>query len=173
MRATTSTSARWPNCRKERAKVAGVTFFAPKISRPSSMTIASVSSKSLVSLRCLMISMISREIPSPILRLVSRPLKLAVELPGSGEDGQFANSPAQSRLVSQIAVERPGMSREFGTVQQDTARPPQTPDRPALGVGETVINPLPCTIQLLAPQQRQPATGHWVDILRIHSFPSI
>ena len=26
------------------------------------------------------------------LRLVSRPLKLAVELPGSGEDGQFANS---------------------------------------------------------------------------------
>ena len=68
------------------------------------------------------------------LRLVRRPFKLAVELTGSGEDGQFANASSNSRFVSQIAVERPGMSREFGTVQQDTARAPQTPDRSALGV---------------------------------------
>jgi hypothetical protein len=67
------------------------------------------------------------------LRLVCRPFKLAIEFTGSGEDGQFANAPSEPRLVPQIAVERPGKSREFGTVEQDTARAPQTPDRPALG----------------------------------------
>ena len=73
------------------------------------------------------------------LRLVRCPFKLAVELAGDGEDGQFANASSQSRLVPQIAVERPGISREFGTVEQDTARAPQTPDRSALGVEEAVI----------------------------------
>ena len=73
------------------------------------------------------------------LGFVRRPFKLAVELTGGGEDGQFANASSQPRLVAQIAVERPGMSREFGTVEQDTARAPQPPDRPALRVGETVV----------------------------------
>src|SRR5205823_1477413 len=103
------------------------------------------------------------------LRLVRRPFELAVELTGSREDGHLANTTSQPRLVSQIAVERPGMSREFGAVKQDPAGAPQTPDRPALGVGEAVIDTLPCIIQLLAPRQWQPATGHWVDILRIHA----
>ena len=58
------------------------------------------------------------------LGLVRCPFKLAIELTGGGEDGQFANAPAQLRLVSQIAVERPGMAREVGTVDQDTARAP-------------------------------------------------
>jgi hypothetical protein len=70
------------------------------------------------------------------LRFVRCPFKLAVELPGGGEDGQFANAFSQSRLVSQIAVERPGMSREFGTVEQNTAGVSQPPDRSDLGVGK-------------------------------------
>src|SRR5207302_10214472 len=105
------------------------------------------------------------------LRFVRSPFTLAVALAGGGEDGQFAIASSNSRLVSQIAVERPGMSREFGTVQQDTARAPQTPDRSALGVGEAVIGPLPRIIQLLASRQRNPAPGFWIDILRIRGFP--
>jgi len=50
------------------------------------------------------------------LRLVRRPFKLAVELTGGSEDGQFANPSSQPSLVPEIAVERPGASREFGTV---------------------------------------------------------
>ena len=42
-------------------------------------------------------------------------------------------------------VERPGMPRELGTVQYDTARAPQPPDSPALGVGEAVIDPPPAS----------------------------
>ena len=38
------------------------------------------------------------------LGLVRCPFKLAVELPGGGEDGQFANASSRSRLVSQVAV---------------------------------------------------------------------
>ena len=67
------------------------------------------------------------------LRLVRRPFKLAVELTSSGEDSQLANASSQSRLMSEIAVERPAMSRELAAVQQDAARASQTPDRPALG----------------------------------------
>jgi hypothetical protein len=52
------------------------------------------------------------------------------------------------------------------------ARAPQPPERPALGVGEAVVGPLPCIIQLLASRQREPATGLWVYIFRIHGFPS-
>src|SRR4029077_6602829 len=55
--------------------------------------------------------------------------ELAAELTGSAEDGQFANASSQS--VPQIAVERPGMSRELRTVQPDSAWAPQPPDRPA------------------------------------------
>ena len=100
--------ARRPNCRKDRAKVADATFLAPKISRPSSMTIASASSKPLVSLRCLIVSMISWGIPSrDHFRLVRRPLELAVELTSGGENGQLANSSSLIPLVTQIAVERP------------------------------------------------------------------
>ena len=72
------------------------------------------------------------------LLFVRCPFKLAVELTGGSEDGQFANASSQSRFVSQIAVEWPGMSREVGTVEQDTAGAPQPPDRSALGVGEAV-----------------------------------
>jgi len=64
------------------------------------------------------------------------------------------------------------MSRELGTVEQDTAGAPKTSDRPALGVGEAVVGPLPRIIQLLATRQRQPAPGFWIDILRIHGFPN-
>jgi hypothetical protein len=35
---------------------------------------------------------------------VRGPLKLAVELAGGGENGQFANAPSQSRLASQIMI---------------------------------------------------------------------
>jgi hypothetical protein len=101
---------------------------------------------------------------------VRGPFKLAVELAGGGEDGRFANAPSQSCLASQIAVERPNMSREFGTVQQDTAGTPQPLDRPALGVGAAVIGPPPRIIQLLASRQRKPAPGLYIDILRIHGF---
>jgi hypothetical protein len=102
------------------------------------------------------------------LRLVRRPFKLAVELTGGGENGQFANAPSQPGLVSQIAIERPSIPRELGTVQQNTSRASQTPDRPAVGVGKAVIGTLRCIIQLLALRQWQPATGHWIDIFRIH-----
>jgi hypothetical protein len=37
------------------------------------------------------------------------------------------------------------MPRELGTVQYDTARAPQPPDSPALGVGEAVIDPPPAS----------------------------
>jgi hypothetical protein len=53
-----------------------------------------------------------------------------------GHDGQVrgsANASSQSRLVPQIAVERPGMSRELATVQQDAAWAHQPPDRPTPG----------------------------------------
>ncbi len=99
------------------------------------------------------------------LRLVRRPFKLAVELTRGSEDGQLANASSQPRLVPQIAVERRGMAREFGAVQQDAAGTPQTSDRPALGVGEAVINTLTCIVQLLAIRQWQPAPGLWIDIL--------
>jgi hypothetical protein len=79
---------------------------------------------------------------------------------------------SQPSLVPEIAVERPGASREFRAVQHDPAGAPQTPDCPALGVCEAVIGSLPRVIQLLAPRQRQPAPGLWIDILRIHGFPS-
>jgi hypothetical protein len=62
-----STVANWRN---DRAKVADVTFLAPKISRPSSMTIASASSRLLVPLRCLMMSMISRDTLGDYFRFV-------------------------------------------------------------------------------------------------------
>jgi len=117
-------------------------------------------------------SMISRGIPGERLRLVRRPFKLAVELTGGSEDGQFANASSQPRFVPEIAVDRPGASREVGAVQHDPAGAPQTPDRPALGVGEAVVDTLPCIIKLLAPRQRQPAAGHWIDIIGIHGFPS-
>ena len=83
---------------------------------------------------------------------------------------QSKAEPDGHRVGSQIAVERSGMSREFGAVQQDTARAPQTPDRSTLGVGEPVIGPAPCIIQLLASRRRKPAPGLWIDILRIHSI---
>ena len=67
------------------------------------------------------------------LRLVCCPFKLIVEFTGSGEDGQFTNASSESCLVSQIAVERPGVSREFGTVEQDTARAPRPLIVPPLG----------------------------------------
>jgi hypothetical protein len=53
-------------------------------------------------------------------------------------------------------------------VQQDTSGASQTPERPALGVGKAVIGTLPCIIQLLAPRQWHPATGHRIDVFRIH-----
>jgi hypothetical protein len=62
------------------------------------------------------------------------------------------------------------MSREFGAVQQDASRAPQTPDRSALGVGEAVIGLPPCIVQLVASRQRQPAAGRRIDILRVHGF---
>jgi len=37
-----------------------------------------------------------------------------------------------------VAALSTGVSREFGTVEQDTAGAPQPPDRSALGVGEAV-----------------------------------
>src|SRR5262245_44134263 len=60
------------------------------------------------------------------------------------------------------------MSREFGAVQQDTARASKPPDRPALRVGEAVEGTLPCIIQVLAARQRQPEARHRVDILRVN-----
>ena len=51
------------------------------------------------------------------------PFKLAVELTAGGVDGQVANASSEPRFVSQIAVERPGVSRELGTVQQDCQGP--------------------------------------------------
>ena len=91
------------------------------------------------------------------LGLVCCLFELAVEFTGGGENGQFPNASSQSRLVSKIMVERPGVSRQFGTVQQDTARAPQTSDRSPLGVDEAVIRPPPCIIQLLTSRQRLPA----------------
>ena len=107
------------------------------------------------------------------LRFVRCPFKLAVELAGGGEDGQFANASSQPRLVSQIAVERPGMSRQLGTVQQDTAGPPQPRDRPALGIGKAVLGPPRRITQLFAERSRQPTTGLWIDILGIHGIRPI
>lgn len=75
------------------------------------------------------------------LRLVSRPFELAVELTRRSQDGQFANPTSQSSLVPQIAVERPATLREFGTVQHDPTRAPQTPN----GVGEAVVDSLPAS----------------------------
>ena len=75
--------------------------------------------------------------------------------------------------MSQIAIERPGIPRELGTVQQDAAWAPQPPDRPTPGVDEAVIGPAPCLIQLLVSRQWQAAPGLWIDILRIHGFLSI
>ena len=72
-----------------------------------------------------------------------------------------------------VAALSTGVSREFGTVEQDTAGPPQTPDRSAFGVGEAVVGPLPCIIQLLASRQWQSAPRLWIDIPRIHGIPSI
>src|SRR5215472_3954781 len=138
------------------------------------MTIASASARPLVSLRCLIdFDDVPGNALAERLRFVRCPFKLAVELAGGGEDGQFANASLQPRLVSQIAVERPGMSREFRTVEQDTAGAPQPPDRSVFWVDEAVIDALPCIIQLLAARQRQPAPGNWIDILRVHCFPSI
>src|SRR5215831_17070234 len=65
-------------------------------------------------------------------RLVRRPFELAIELTGSGENGQLANT--QCRLVAQIAVERPGVPGELGTMQQNAAGASQTSDGPALRV---------------------------------------
>ena len=78
-------------------------------------------------------------------------------------------SPFVARWFAGYKVE----TAEGVLVQQDTARAPQTPDRPALGIGEAVIGTLPCVIQLLASRQRQPAIRLWIDILRVHRFPSI
>lgn len=50
------------------------------------------------------------------LRLVSRPFELAVEFTRRSEDGQLANPSSQPSLVPEIAIERPGASREFGAV---------------------------------------------------------
>src|SRR6266404_3818813 len=172
MRATRSTSARRPNCRNDRTKVA-------ERHLPRTEDLAAQLDDDRVGLvqpvRFLAVlddfDDLQGNTLAERLRFVRCPFKLAVELAGGGGDGQFANASSKSHLVSQIAVERPGMSREFGTVQQDTARAPQTPDRSALGVGEAVIGPLPRIIQLLASRQRNPAPGFWIDILRIRGFP--
>jgi hypothetical protein len=116
MRATRSTSARRPNCRSARANFADATLLVPKISRPNSMTIASESSRPFVSLRCLMTSMISGEIPS--LSASGSCAAHSNRLSSSRavvRMGQLANASSQPRLLSQIAVERPGMSRELRT----------------------------------------------------------
>jgi hypothetical protein len=169
MRATRSIKARRPNCRKDRAKVADATFLAEDLTAELDDDRIGL----VQATRILAMLDDFDDLPGNTLvdrlRLVSSPFKLAIELTGSGEDGQFANTSSQSRLVSQIAVERSGMSREFGTVEQDTAGAPQTPDRPALGVGEAVIGTLPCIIQLFAAGQRQSAAGRWIDIFGIHS----
>ena len=52
-------------------------------------------------------------------------------------------------------------------------RASQTSDCPTLGVGEVVVGTLAHVIQILTPRQWQPATGHWIDIIRIHDLPSI
>ena len=108
------------------------------------------------------------------LGLVRCPLKLAIQLTGGGEDGQFANASSQSRFVSQIAVEWPGMSREVGTVEQDTAGAPQPPDRSALGVGKAVVRPRPASFSCsrLGNGSLHPGSGS-TSSGNIHSFPSI
>src|SRR5262249_53578680 len=103
-------------------------------------------------------------------RHVRRPFKLAVELTGGGQNGQFANTSSQSRLMTQIVIEWPGIPRELRTVQQNAAGTSQTSDGPALRVDKAVISTLPHLIQLVASRQRKPAAGLWIDVLRMHRF---
>jgi len=56
-------------------------------------------------------------------------------------------------------------------MEEDTAGAPQSPYRPALGIGQAVVGPLPCISQMLASRQWQSIPRLWIDILRIHGFP--
>ena len=88
---------------------------------------------------------------------------------------QNARLTPQGRLLLVERITEAGWSvvQAAQAATLDLLRPgPQPPERPALGVGEAVVGPLPCIIQLLASRQREPATGLWVYIFRIHGFPS-
>jgi hypothetical protein len=65
--------------------------------------------------------------------LMRCPLETTVELPGGGENGQLANASSQPRFVSQIAIERSGIPREVRTMEKNTARTPEPPERPPSG----------------------------------------
>ena len=129
MRATRSTKARRPNCRKDLANVAEE---GPGERRRGHLPRAEDLTAQLdddciglVQAACILAMLddvddLRGNALAKRLRLVRRPFKLAVELTGSGQDGQLANPSSQSGLVAQIAVERSAMSRELGAVQQDT-----------------------------------------------------
>jgi len=95
---------------------------------------------------------------------------LAVERPSGGQDRQFANPAAQTRLVPQVMIERPCVSRQFGAVQQDAAWTPEAAQRSAAGIGEAVVDALRVGIEFLALRQGQPATGFGIDILGNHGL---
>src|SRR6266478_8956866 len=107
MRATRSTSARRPNCRNDRTKVA-------ERHLPHTEDLAAQLDDDRVglvqSVRILAVlddfDDLEGNTLAERLRFVRGPFKLAVELACGGEDGQFANASSKSRLVSQIAVEQ-------------------------------------------------------------------
>src|SRR6266851_3063475 len=59
-----------------------------------------------------------------------------------------------------VAALSTGVSREFGTVEQDTAGPPQTPDRSAFGIGSALLlDPAVGIAQEFAPECQCQTTG--------------
>jgi len=123
------------------------------------MTIASAWSRPLVSNRRLMISMISRVIPS---RSASGSCAAYSNWLSSSravrEDGQFANTPPKPCFASKIEIERPRVSREVWTMEKDAAGTSQPPERPVFRIGEAVIDPLSVGIEVFAFRQRQSAS---------------
>ena len=55
------------------------------------------------------------------------PFELTIGLTGGDQNGQFSNASSEPCFVSQIAIERSSIPREFRTMEKDTARAPQTP----------------------------------------------
>lgn len=121
--------------------------------------------------RRLMISMISRVIPS---RSASGSCAAYSNWLSSSravrEDGQFANTPPKPCFASKIEIERPRVSREVWTMEKDAAGTSQPPERPVFRIGEAVIDPLSVGIEVFAFRQRQSASRLGVDILGMHWF---
>jgi hypothetical protein len=61
------------------------------------------------------------------------PFELTIELTGGDQNGQFANASSEPRFVSQIAIERPGMPRELGTMEKIPPGPLRPLSVPSVG----------------------------------------